>query len=176
MLNRFPGLRDPDGFAALDPICEQTERFTALDRSFAYHQLTRILVHNGGRLADITVADCIEAYRAQVGYAARQHGQRYLLLRQAGFLPAESAPTIWAASRRGQLSVEELVDGYEVACRPVRNLFVDYLHSMMGIQDIKLGWEPFDRADLVQSDHRQFARQLLDRAGGRHKMDFRHVA
>ena len=135
LLSRFPGLWDPDGFAALDPICEGTERFTPLDRSFAYNQLTRILVHNGGRLADITVADCIEAYRAQVGYAARQHGHWYLLLRQAGFLPAESPPTIWAASRRGQLSVEELVDGYQVACRPVRDLFVEYLHERQVAMD-----------------------------------------
>lgn len=57
MLNRFPGLHEPEGFAALDPICEQTERFTPLDRSFAYHQLTRILIHNGGRLGDILPTD-----------------------------------------------------------------------------------------------------------------------
>ena len=135
VLERFRALHDPEGFAALDPICERTERFTSLDRNFAYHQLTRILMHNGGRLADITVADCIEAYRAQVGYAARQHGHWYLLLAQVGVLPADSPPTIWAASRRGQLSVEELVDGYGVACRAVRDLMVDYLHERQATLD-----------------------------------------
>jgi len=135
LLERFRGLHDPEGFAALDPICERTERFTRSDRSFAYHQLTRILIHNGGRLADVTVTDCIEAYRAQVGYSARQHGHWYLLLRQAGILPADSPPTIWAASRRGQLSVEELVDGYQVVCRPVRDLLVDYLHERQAALD-----------------------------------------
>lgn len=121
--------RDPGGFAALNRLCEATARFTVGDRQLAYTQLARILVHNGGQLADITVPDCVEAYRAQTGYSSRNHSHWYQLLRQAGILPADSPPTIYAASRRGQLSVEELVDGYEIACRPVRDLFVDYLHE-----------------------------------------------
>ncbi len=125
VLRRFRALRDPDGFATLDALCDATARFTALDRNFAFHQLSRILMHNGGRLADITVDDCIEAYRAQVGYAARQHGHWYLLLRQAGLLPTDSPPTIWAASRRGQLRVDELIDGYDLVCTPVRDLLVE---------------------------------------------------
>lgn len=129
VLERFRALHDPDGFAALDAICDATPRFTTLDRRSAYNQLTRILMHNGGRLADITLADCVEAYRAQVGYSARQHSHWYLLLCQGAILPADSPPTIWAASRPGQLSVEELVDGYDVACGPVRDLLVDYLHE-----------------------------------------------
>ncbi len=128
-MQRFRNLRDPDGFARLDDICAATPRFTRADRNFAYHQLSRILIHNGGMLADITVEDCIEAYRAQVGYTARQHGHWYRLLAQAGVLPPGAPPTVWAASRRGQLRVEELVDGYRVACRPVRNLLVDYLRE-----------------------------------------------
>ncbi|MGI8777663.1 MAG: tyrosine-type recombinase/integrase [Acidimicrobiales bacterium] len=135
VLRRFRALRDPDGFATLDALCDSTARFTALDRNFAFHQLTRILMHNGGRLADITVDDCIEAYRAQVGYAARQHGHWYLLLRQSGLLPADSPPTIWAASRRGQLRVEELIDGYDLACKPVRDLLVEYLRERQASMD-----------------------------------------
>ena len=57
-----------------------------------------------------------------------QHSLWYTLLRAEGILDATSPPTIYAASRRGQLSIEELVDGYDIACRPVRDLFVDYLH------------------------------------------------
>jgi integrase len=106
-----------------------------LDRRAAYNQLTRILMHNGGRLAGITLGDCIEAYRAQIGYSARQHSHWYLLLRQAAILSADSPPSIWAASRRGQLTVEELVDGYDVVCQPVRNLLVDYLHERQAGMD-----------------------------------------
>lgn len=132
---RFRSLRDPTGFARLDPLCQATERFTDLDRNLAYIQLPRMLAHNGGLLADISLADCVEAYRAQVGYSTRQHSHWYRLLLQAGILPGGSPPTINAASRRGQLSVEELVDGYQVACAPIRNLLVDYLHERQAGMD-----------------------------------------
>ena len=135
VLARFASLHDPAGFAALDAICDATPRFTATDRRSAFVQLSRILMHNGGRLADITVADCVEAYRAQTGYSARQHSYWYLLLGQAGILGPEAPPTIWAASRRGQLSVEELVDGYDVSNRAVRDLLVDYLHERQAALD-----------------------------------------
>jgi len=81
---RFRSVRDPTGFARLDPLCEATDRFADLDRRLAYLQLSRMLVHNGGLLADITLADCIEAYRAEVGYSTRQHAHWYRLLLQAG--------------------------------------------------------------------------------------------
>jgi integrase len=134
-LQRFRAQHDPDGFAALDVICDATPRFTVLDRHSAFNQLTRILMHNGGHLADITMADCIEAYRAQTGYSARQHSHWYLLLGSAGILPADAPPTVWAASRRGQLTVEELVDGYDVTCAPIRDLLVDYLHERQAAMD-----------------------------------------
>lgn len=135
VFERFRSVHDPEGFAALDVLCDATERFTATDRQFAYCQLTRILMHNGGRLTDITVEDCVEAYRAQSGYSARQHSYWYVLLLRAGILPAGSPPTVWAANRRGQLTVEELVDGYQVANRPVRDLLVDYLHERQPAMD-----------------------------------------
>ncbi len=129
MMERFRDRHDPDGFAALDVICAATERLTVVDRRLAYHQLTRILIHNGGQLADITLDDCIEAYRAQVGYTCGQHSYWYVLLTRAAILPAQAPPTIHKASRRGQLTVEELIDGYRIDCQPIRDLFVDYLHE-----------------------------------------------
>ena len=135
VLERFRSVHDPEGFAALGLLCDATERFTATDRQFAYCQLTRILMRNGGRLADITVEDCVEAYRAQTGYTARQHSYWYVLLLRAGILPEGSPPTVWAANRRGQLTVEELVDGYQVVNGPVRNLLVDYLHERQAAMD-----------------------------------------
>jgi len=130
LYEQFPSVRDPAGFAALDQVCEQTTpRFTPTDRRSAYVQLSRILIHNGGRLADITLADCVEAYRAQSQHSSRTHTHWYPLLRQAGILSAQTPPTISAASRPGQLSITELVDGYAISCQPVRDLFIDYLHE-----------------------------------------------
>ena len=125
---RYEQVRDPDGFAKIRARCEDDPRVTAYDRNRALGQLVKVLMHNGGRLADITLADCVEAYRAQHGYSAILHSHWYELLRAEGILPGDSPPNIRAASRRGQLSIEELVDGYNVECRPVRDMFVDYLH------------------------------------------------
>jgi len=129
LYRRFEQLRDPAGFAAMTARCDAYHSLTTLDRRSAFIQLARILMHNGGPLADITVTDCVEAYRAQTGYSSRKHSHWYILLREQGILPADSPPTIHAASRRGQLTIAELVDGYQVECQPVRDVLVDYLQE-----------------------------------------------
>ncbi len=129
LYRRFEQLRDPAGFAAMTARCDAYHSLTTLDRRSAFIQLARILMHNGGPLADITVTDCVEAYRAQTGYSSRQHSHWYILLREQGILPAGSPPTCHAASRRGQLTIAELVDGYQVECQPVRDVLVDYLQE-----------------------------------------------
>jgi hypothetical protein len=65
IIRRYRDLHDPDGFAALDRLCEATPRFTVTDRQLAYVQLTRVLIHNGGRLGDITVDDWLQLQPAQ---------------------------------------------------------------------------------------------------------------
>jgi hypothetical protein len=128
LYERFLEVRDPAGFAALDAECgRMTPRFTPTDQRSAYVQLSRILIHTGGRLADINVDDCVEASRAQQQYQRKNHTHWYPLLRQAGILPETSPPSMLAATRRGQLSIAELVDAQHIQCRPVRDLFVDYL-------------------------------------------------
>ncbi len=126
---RFGQLRDPAGFAAMEARCLANPRLASTDRRAALIQLARMLMRNGGLLGDITPADCVEAYRAQTGYSSRLHSHWYTLLAEAGILPEDAPPTIHAASRRGQLTIEEIVDGYNIAYRPVRDLFVDYLHE-----------------------------------------------
>lgn len=124
---RFEQLRDPAGFAAVGARCDADPRMTSTDRRAALIQLCRILMHNGGLLGEITLADCVEAYRAQTGYGTRLHSRWYGLLRDLHILGQDSPPTIYAANRRGQLTIAEIVDSYHIACRPIRDLFVDYL-------------------------------------------------
>lgn len=127
LYSRFTHVRDAEGFAAIKSLCSGDARMTSTDQRAALIQLARILIRNGGALSQITLADCIEAYRAQTGFTSRQHSHWYMLLRQAGILAEDTAPTIHAASRRGQLTIAEIVDGYDIECRPIRDLFVDYL-------------------------------------------------
>jgi hypothetical protein len=124
---RFEQLRDSQGFAAVRARCDLDTRMASTDRRAALIQLCRILMHNGGLLGDITLADCVEAYRAQNGYSGKAHSRWYGLLRDMGILAVDTPPTIYAASRRGQLTIPEIVDGYDIQCRPIRDLFVDYL-------------------------------------------------
>ncbi len=135
LYERLRALRDPTGFAAIERLCDIDARMLPSDRRDALGQLTRMLVHNGGTLADITLPDCIEAHRAQDGYGGRSHPRWYTLLREAAILPADSPPTIFAASRRGQLAIEEMVDRYDVVCRPIRDLFVAYLYERRPAMD-----------------------------------------
>ncbi len=124
---RFEQVRDPEGFAAISARCAADLRMASTDRRAALVQLSRILMHNGGRLVDITLADCVEAYRAQSGYGTRCHSRWYGLLREVGIVAADAPPTIYAASRRGQLTIPEIVDAYNIECPAIRDLFVDYL-------------------------------------------------
>lgn len=126
---RFGQHRDPAGIDAMEAMCLANSRLASTDRRAALIQLARMLMRNGGLLHEITVDDCVEAYRAQSGYSSRLHSHWYTLLREASILPQDAPPTIHAASRRGQLTIEEIVDGYNIVCRPVRDLFVDYLHE-----------------------------------------------
>jgi integrase len=126
---------DPQGFARLTACLEETGRRCGRDQAIAFCQLTRMLVHNGGTLAEVTVADCLEADAAmRAARDSRCAGLYYDLLFEAGFLPEGSPPSIRAAKRR-PLTVEELVDGYGIECTPVRDLFVGYLRERQGALD-----------------------------------------
>lgn len=131
----FPTRRDPAGFSALAVIGQSTDTFTFADRAPAFQHLTRILIHNGGTLAEITLEDCLESYRAQVGYSGQQRTHWYRLLLQAGLLESGAPPSIMGATRTGQRSVEELVDGYRVENMAVRDVLVDYLHERQAALD-----------------------------------------
>ena len=127
VLDRVRQARDPDGFARLEAIGAATDRFTIADQVPIFQQLARMLIHNGGRLVDITVADCIESYRAQLGYAVQKRTYWYRLLHEAGILDSDAPRSIYAALLVGQRTAAQLVDGYSVENLAVRNLLIDYL-------------------------------------------------
>ena len=87
-----------------------------------------IIAAKGGRLVDITVGDVVELFDAEDRLKAdpRSRPATFKVLREMGVFGAD-VPAWRSLRRRGQLSVEELVDRYPVACRPVRSLFVAYL-------------------------------------------------
>lgn len=127
-------VRDPDGFAALEAASRDSVVSHITTRG-ALNRIAFILASKGGTVRDITVGDCIEL----VDYA-HQHGRVgsggegsyfYQLLHAIGAFPDGAPPTARMIStvRSGQKGPEELIDRYGLACRPVRDLLVDYLRE-----------------------------------------------
>jgi len=128
--------RDPAGIAALKKL---REGGTIGRATFApaVERVALIMAAKGGLVADITPGDCIElldccrllfAHGTRVG---RHSPFFYQLLHMAGVFPPGAPPTVRMINPKfaGQLSVEQLVDRYDLACRPVRDLLVDYLRE-----------------------------------------------
>lgn len=121
--------RDPEGFDLLSTQAASDKVPPAVLR-IARHRISVILARNGGSISDITVGDCVDVLEAQdVTHAAT--GDRtafYRQLHRVGVFPPDAPSTIRAfTGGQGQLSVAEMIDRYEIVCKPVRDLLVDYL-------------------------------------------------
>ncbi len=131
--------RDPDGFARLRRLAAAEPASSRLDARVAATRIATLLACKGGTISEITVGDCVELVDAQRRVHVRG-GQKkvdfYLRLRALGIFPADAPATIRAFGQaQGQLSVEELVDRYQLRCRPVRDLLVDYLRERQASLD-----------------------------------------
>jgi len=116
-------IRDPAGFATLEALCA-ARPLPRLTTNAVLYQVALLLAAKGGTVADITVGDCVELCDLKDRHAA----VLYELLHTAGEFPPDAPATIRVFGRAaGQLSVAELVDRRGIACRPIRDLLVDYL-------------------------------------------------
>jgi len=124
--------RDPAGIAALRGRWEASAvgraAFTA-----AVERAALIMAAKGGLVGGITPGDCAQLLElcTQSHSAAGSPGHVYQLLYSAGVFPPGAPATVRmiSAQAAGQLSAEQLVDRYDLACRPVRDLLVDYLRE-----------------------------------------------
>jgi integrase len=116
-------MRDPTGLAALEALCAARSLPTVTANAVLY-QVALLLAAKGGTVADITVGDCVQLYDLK----DRRAAVLYELLQAAGVFPPDAPATIRVFGRAaGQLTIGELVDRRGIACRPVRDLLVDYL-------------------------------------------------
>jgi site-specific recombinase XerD len=130
----FARVRDPNGFADLHAT-GRDRVVSHISTQGALNRITFILAAKGGTVRDITVGDCIELVEIAHQYGRYGTGGEsayfYQLLHAVGAFPAGAPPTVRMIStvRRGQDTPEELIDRYDLACRPVRDLLVDYLRE-----------------------------------------------
>jgi integrase len=125
--------RDPHGYTALQNLIDaDPDGITAGQARLALGRITMILACKGGLVRDITVGDYLQLLDAmhQTGTGGAGRLLAYRLLHGLGHL-GPGAPLTGRAflQAAGQRTVEELVDRYQVQCRPVRDLFVDYLRE-----------------------------------------------
>jgi integrase len=127
-------VRDPDGFAALREAGRNAAVSSATEDG-ALRRIAYIMAAKGGAVRDITVGDCLEMLDLQAEYLpprlAGSGPHFYQLLRRIGTLPDDAPATVRMLNPKfkGQLTVAQLIDRYDLACRAVRDLLVDYLRE-----------------------------------------------
>ena len=124
--------RDPDGFARLRAVGDHDPAVSKAAGSHTLRRAAVILAVRGGTLADIRIGDVLELLdtEAQVHGAARADSAAcYRLLRQAGIFGPAAPMRLRELRTAGQRTPEEMIDRHQLACRPVRDLLVDYLRE-----------------------------------------------
>jgi hypothetical protein len=127
--------RDGAAFAALTELCTKA-RVGLQTGQQALTRIAVILASKGGLVAEVRVGDCVELLQAaadlRAGSGSEAHAHSplfYQLLRNHGVLGEDAPAAIEMFSGRGQPSCEQLIDRYRIACRPVRDVLVDYLRE-----------------------------------------------
>jgi integrase len=134
--NEMGRVRDPAGLARLRDFLRAATVGEATAAP-AIEKVALIMAAKGGLVTDITVGDCLELVRTSreefpgPSRSTRHSPFFYQLLHAAGVFPDGAPPTVrmFNSLFTGQLTVEQMVDRYDLACRPVRDLLVDYLRE-----------------------------------------------
>jgi integrase len=124
--------RDPLGFARLGQLCDADPHVSADAASRTLRRSAEIIAAKGGMLADIAVGDALELMDREAesfSCPAKDHKVFYRMLRELGIFADEAPGRLRAFRTAGQLTPDELVDRYQLHCRPVRDLLVDYLRE-----------------------------------------------
>lgn len=124
--------RDPAGFATLRAQCQADSNVTPAVLTLTLHRSAEILAAKGGTLNDITVGDVLELLDTEAAtHPTRPIGPVlfYHHLHLMGVLGADAPASLREVRTNGQLTVEQLIDRYDLSCRPVRDLLVDYLRE-----------------------------------------------
>ena len=179
--------RDPHGYSSLQGLIDaDPDGITAGQARLALGRITMILACKGGLARDITVGDYLQLLDAmhETGTGGAGRLLAYRLLHGLGHLGPDAPVTGRAfLQAAGQRSVEELVDRYQVQCRPVRDLLVDYLRERQPAVDyvslsnlagdlVRLFWTDLERHH-PGIDSINLAPEIAD--AWRHRISYRPV-
>jgi Phage integrase family len=142
--------RDPEGFARLAELCDggPSSPVAVTARTRTLRRAAIILAAKGGTLASVGIGDVLELLDAEaevLGAVRAGAADCYRLLRQLGIFGPVAPLRLRELRTAGQRTVEEMIDRHDLACRPIRDLLVEYLRErQLGI----------DYASLEQLAHR----------------------
>ena len=126
----FAACRDPEGFARLRAHCHDNPDVSARTAARMLHRSSLIMAAKGGALTEITAGDVVELLNAE----SEAHGRIgdgstlfYRTLHEIGILGEKPPPSLRQLRTPGQRTPEQMIDRYNLTCRPVRDLLVDYL-------------------------------------------------
>jgi len=125
-------LRDPEGFARLRALCAADPSVPPATANRTLYRAAQILAAKGGTLRDVTVGDVVELLAAEADVRGTSVGGTHLFyraLQQLGIFGTGAPATLRELRSSGQRTCEELIDRYRLACRPIRDLLVDYLRE-----------------------------------------------
>jgi len=126
----FATYRDPEGFARLQAHTTTKPDVTERVRSRVLHRSSVIMAAKGGTVGEITVGDVVQLFDAESAVHGRVGDGTtlfYRTLHETGILGAKAPPMLRQLRTPGQRTPEQMIDRYHLACRPVRDLLVDYL-------------------------------------------------
>jgi len=119
--------RDQEGFAMLR-AATAADPTNVATKNTALRRIAVMVAAKGGTVGDITVGDCLELLEhLKNGAGPDTNASFYQLLVSLDVLETDAPPTarVWGAA--GQQDIADLVDRHHIACRPIRDLLVDYL-------------------------------------------------
>ncbi len=131
LLDRVHKIMRPEVFDRLEKAAVE-RGLSGRDRSDALGLISKIVLHTGKDVDTLTAQDVLEVY----AWSVHAHPRRkqipglhvaWDVLSVIGVTPAEL--TLRAALRRGQRSTTELVDDYDIGCRPIRDVLIRYLEE-----------------------------------------------
>jgi len=128
----FTRSRDPEGFARLRAHCEADPDVSPAAARLTLYRTVVIVAAKGGVLDDIAVGDVLEFLDAEAQARTKVTSGTavfYRMLHKMGIFGEHAPTTLRELRAAGQRTPEELIDRYQLACRPIRNLLVEYLRE-----------------------------------------------
>ena len=131
--------RDAAAFARLATMCHDNGLATQTGQT-ALTRVGLVMAAKGRTVAEITVGDCLQLVEVTDQVGAKLHGGVhnplfYQLLRGLGGFGDEAPAALRVFTGHGQPTCAQLIDRYHIACRPVRDVLVDYLTERKLVND-----------------------------------------